>query len=481
MPFDFTDCKVAIIGDVMLDAYIEGAVSRISPEAPVPVVHLRDERHVPGGAANVAANVAALGGTARLVAVTGLDRDAELLKSLLTSIGRVEIGSVISAPDRPTIVKTRIIGERQQIVRIDREGKEPFREPTLRVLIGHGLEAIDWADVVVFSDYRKGVLSAEVLRTLLDAARNAGKPTILDPKREDISTYAGADFITPNRAELTAATGLPCETDDEAERAATTMIERTGSAVILTRSAQGMSYFAAGQPPLHLPTYARAVFDVSGAGDTVVASLALAVAAGLPVIEAMRVANHAAGIVVSKLGTAVVTIEELRAAMDHDSHPSAPQKGALLPLDAACRLRESWRQQGLKVGFTNGCFDLLHPGHIALLEQAAAACDRLIVALNTDASVKRLKGETRPIQSEAARAKVMGALAAVDLVILFDEDTPLEAITALSPDVLVKGADYTVETVVGAGEVIAAGGKILLAELVGGQSTTVLIARAGSI
>ncbi len=477
MPFDFTDRKIAVIGDIMLDAYISGSVSRISPEAPVPVVHFHDERFSPGGAANVAANIAGLGGEVRLIGLIGVDRDAEHLQALLKAARTIDIHAMTAVPSRPTIVKTRIIGERQQIVRVDREERTPVPDSLVDVLIQHGLAAIAWADVVVLSDYGKGVLSTPVLRALIDAARRAGKQTIVDPKRVDVEVYAGADYITPNRAELTAATGLACQSDAEAEHAAAALIARTQAAVILTRSAQGMSYFSAGQPPLHLPTFARAVYDVSGAGDTVVATLALGIAADLPIGEVMRLANHAAGIVVAKVGTAVVSAVELRAAISRDSHPAVPHKGALVSLDAARELRESWHSQGLKVGFTNGCFDLLHPGHISLLEQAAAASDRLIVALNTDASVRRLKGESRPIQSETARARVIGALSAVDLVILFDQDTPLEAITALMPDVLVKGADYTVDTVVGANEVLNAGGRVLLADLVSGESTTNLLLR----
>lgn len=479
MPFDFTDRKIAVIGDIMLDAYITGSVSRISPEAPVPIVHFQEERLSPGGAANVAANIASLGGAVRLIGVMGRDNDAAHLERLLATAGTIETDGIVAVAERPTIVKTRIIGERQQIVRVDREERGPLGAEVIERLITQGLAAIAWADVVVISDYGKGALPTPVLRALIDAARQAGKRTIVDPKRIDVVAYAGADFITPNRAELAAATGLPCQSDDEAERAAAALIATTNAAVILTRSAQGMSYFCAGQPPRHLPTFARAVYDVSGAGDTVVATLALGIAAGLPIGEVMRLANHAAGIVVAKLGTAVVSVAELRAAISQDSHPAIPQKGALVSLNDARALREAWRRQGLKVGFTNGCFDLLHPGHIALLQQAAAASDRLIVALNTDASVRRLKGESRPVQSEVARARVIGALSAVDLVILFDEDTPRETILALIPDVLVKGADYTVDTVVGASEVIAAGGRLVLAPLVAGESTTNILARGG--
>jgi D-beta-D-heptose 7-phosphate kinase / D-beta-D-heptose 1-phosphate adenosyltransferase len=480
VPFDFHDRKIAVIGDVMLDAYMSGTVSRISPEAPVPIVHLHREHHSPGGAANVAANIAGLGGKVKLVGLTGRDRDADTLNALLDQSGAVDRSTLVTVTSRPTIVKTRIVGERQQIVRVDREDKSPLPEPIIREIINSGLVAIDWADVVVLSDYGKGTLTADVLRSLIDAARRAGKRTIVDPKRSDVEVYAGADYITPNRAELTLATGLGCETDTEAEKASAALIARTHAAVILTRSAQGMSHFAAGAEPVHLPTFARAVYDVSGAGDTVVATLALGIASGLPIGEVMRLANHAAGIVVAKIGTAIVSAEELQAVILAESHPAVPQKGALVDLDTALQMRETWRRQGLKVGFTNGCFDLLHPGHISLLEQAAAASDRLIVAINTDASVRRLKGETRPVQGEAGRARVIGALASVDLVILFDQDTPFEVIKALMPDVLIKGADYTVDTVVGAAEVIAAGGQVVLADLTAGQSSSNLISRAAS-
>jgi D-beta-D-heptose 7-phosphate kinase/D-beta-D-heptose 1-phosphate adenosyltransferase len=476
MPFDFTDRRIAVIGDVILDSYITGSVSRISPEAPVPVVHFKDERLSPGGAANVAANVASLGGSVRLVGLIGTDATSGQLIDLLAGIGSIETHSLVRSSSRPTTLKTRIIGERQQIVRIDREESAEIDSDLVAALHDQGLAAIEWSDVVVLSDYGKGVLTTEVLRSLIATARRLGKPTIVDPKRIDVTAYAGADFITPNRTELAAATGLPCQTDAEAERAAAAMIERTGSAVILTRSAQGMSYFSSGHAPLHLPTFARAVYDVSGAGDTVVATLALGTAAKLPIGDAMRLANHAAGLVVAKLGTATVSPEELAEAIALDAHPTTLEKGALTNLDHASALREQWRRQGLKVGFTNGCFDLLHPGHVSLLKQAAEASDRVIVALNSDASVRRLKGPSRPIQDEQSRAQVIGALAAVDLVILFDDDTPLRLIETLLPDVLVKGADYALDAVVGAREVIAAGGRVMLADLAPGQSTSKLVA-----
>jgi D-beta-D-heptose 7-phosphate kinase/D-beta-D-heptose 1-phosphate adenosyltransferase len=280
---------------------------------------------------------------------------------------------------------------------------------------------------------------------------------------------------------LTDATHLPCETDQQAETAALAAIAQTNSAILLTRSEHGMSYFERDKKPLHLKTAAQDVFDVSGAGDTVLALAALGTAGKLPVSELMRLANAAAGIVVSKIGTAVVSARELDEALETESHQSDPNKGAILGLDEAVRRREEWRKRGLRVGFTNGCYDLLHPGHVSLLRSAAAECDRLIVAINSDASVRRLKGPTRPVQDESSRAYVLGALSAVDLVLVFDEDTPAETIAALKPDLLVKGADYTMEQVVGAETVGAAGGRVLLLPLMRGQSTTSLIRRVAEL
>ncbi len=337
-----------------------------------------------------------------------------------------------------------------------------------------------WADAVVLSDYAKGLCNDRIIRMVIDAAAAADKASIIDPKRRDFSIYRNATLIKPNRRELSDATHLPCETDQQAEAASLAAIAKTNSAILLTRSEHGMSYFERNKKPLHLKTAAQDVFDVSGAGDTVLALAALGTAAKLPVSELMRLANAAAGIVVSKVGTAVVSARELDEALEAGSHGSDPNKGSSLDLDEAVRRREEWRKRGLRVGFTNGCFDLLHPGHVSLLKSAAAECDRLIVAINSDASARRLKGPTRPVQDESSRAYVLGALSAVDLVLVFDEDTPAEAISALKPDLLVKGADYSVEQVVGAETVRAASGRVLLLPLVRGQSTTSLIRRAAT-
>ena len=470
--------RVAVIGDMMLDVYIYGEVSRISPEAPVPVVRANSEKQVAGGAANVAVNLATLGVPVSMVGLTGCDEADARLRALLSAAGDVDCRAVLASPRRRTTRKTRVIGARQQMMRIDHEDlagcpledAEPFAEAALR--------AIEAADVVVLSDYGKGVLADGFLRRCLEAARAVGKTVIVDPKRSDYSAYRGATIITPNRKELTEATGLPCESDAEAARAAARAQEVSGADILLTRSEKGMSYFPVRGEPLHMATVAQDVFDVSGAGDTVVAAMAACLAAGLSVPDAMRVANHAAGIVVSKLGTAAATREEIAASLMAQQAVPEADDGALMDWEAAAALRWAWAKEKLTVGFANGCFDLLHAGHVSLLRQAAAACDRLIVALNSDASVKRLKGPSRPIQNEEMRAAVIGAVKGVSAVVVFGEETPYELIRALQPDVIVKGEDYTEDTVVGADIVKARGGRVVLARLKDGQSTTKIIAKA---
>ena len=364
------------------------------------------------------------------------------------------------------------------MVRIDAESRTEVTAEVEEAVASAIKDSLHRTDVMVLSDYAKGLCNDRIIRTVIDTAAAGGKASIIDPKRHDFSIYRDATLIKPNRRELAEAVLLPCETDQQAETAALAAIAQTNSAVLLTRSEHGMSFFQRDQKPLHLKTAAQDVFDVSGAGDTVLALAALGIAAKLPVGELMRLANTAAGIVVSKIGTAVVSAKELDEALEVDAHGSEPNKGATLSLDEAVRRREEWRKRGLRVGFTNGCYDLLHPGHVSLLKSAAAECDRLIVAINSDASVRRLKGPSRPVQDERSRAYVLGALSAVDLVVVFDEDTPAETIAALKPDLLVKGADCAMEEVVGAETVRAANGRVLLVPLVRGHSSTSLIRRA---
>jgi len=465
---------VLCVGDAMLDRFTYGSVDRVSPEAPIPVLRVERESLMPGGAGNVACNLAALGARVRFLSVVGDDPEGDALRRLVAErLG--DAGGLLTEGGRTTTVKTRFLASNQQLLRADRETAAPVTADTARALAELARAALAECGALILSDYGKGVLTDGLVRDLIDAARATAKPVVVDPKGSDYRRYRGAAAVTPNRRELAQASALPVGTDAEVEAACRAVMETCGiAAVVATRSEQGMSVVADGAVH-HLPAEAREVFDVSGAGDTVVAALAAALAAGAPLPAAARLANLAAGIVVGKVGTAVVRPDELRAALRRQDWQAGGAK--VRALDAAVEQAGQWRRKGLKVGFTNGCFDLLHPGHISLLEQARAACDRLVVGLNSDASVKRLKGESRPVQAEHARATVLASLASVDMVVLFGEDTPLALIEALRPDVLVKGADYTIDTVVGADLVQGWGGKVVLARLVEGQSTTRTIQR----
>ncbi len=467
--------RVLMVGDVMLDRYVSGEVERISPEAPIPVLRVARETAMLGGAGNVAANVAALGGVGAFVALLGDDDAGAEIRHLVKLLVGIEPFFSVDAGRRTTL-KTRFVGGNQQLVRADVETLEPIDGEILDALCTHVRSAVRDQGAVILSDYGKGVLHTKLLRVIIEEAQANAVPVVIDPKGREYARYKGADLITPNKRELADATGMPVDSDADVIAACEHLIascELRG--VLATRSAQGMTLVRAGHEPVHFKTQAREVYDVSGAGDTVAATLALALAAGADAKDAARLANIAAGVVVGKSGTATVSAHELSQTLHHMDLDRAEAKSAGLD-QAVVRVR-SWRKRGLKVGFTNGCFDLLHPGHIALLEQARQSCDRLVVGLNSDASIKRLKGEARPVQGEAARAAVLGALSAVDLVVLFSEDTPLCLIEALQPDVLVKGADYSVETVVGADMVQAYGGVVLLAELIPGHSTTETIRR----
>ncbi|MEZ6029888.1 MAG: D-glycero-beta-D-manno-heptose-7-phosphate kinase [Hyphomonadaceae bacterium] len=468
---------VLVVGDVMVDHYVTGRVQRVSDEAPVPVIHVADERWTAGGAANVAANIAALGGRAVLVGLTGGDPAGSTLAGVLAVMSdRVE-SHLVTEPGRPTTIKTRYMGGQHQIVRVDREQAAPVARNTEDQLVRIIEELTEDCGAIMLSDYAKGTLTDRVLAAAIAAAKKAGVPVIVDPKRADWSAYSGAAIITPNRKELQHATNVACSGDDECASAAAIAMKTTGAAILLTRSEQGMSLYRDGQPPLHLAAKAREVFDVSGAGDTVAATVALGLAAGLASETAMQAANIAAGIVVAKRGTATASPDELMAEIGLSERGLGDAPGALSLAEAKSR-REAWAREGLTVGFTNGCFDILHAGHVSLLRQAAAACDRLIVALNTDASVSSLKGPDRPVQSQDVRAAVMAALKGVDAVILFGEPTPIDVIRELQPDVLVKGADYAEDQIVGADVVRARGGRVLRISLVDGQSTTKVIEKS---
>jgi len=465
--------SVLVVGDAMLDRYVYGTVTRVSPEAPIPVIAVERERAMPGGAGNVVRNITALGASAAFVTVVGDDQAGSDLTALIGGQPKVEPWLLVQG-GRQTTLKTRYIAAGQQLLRADRETTEPIHPKLSERLIRIAGETMAATRVVVLSDYQKGVLANGAAAAIIAAARRAGRITVVDPKGPDYARYAGADVITPNRRELAEASGLPTATQDEVAEAASAMIEAHGfGAVLCTRSEDGMTLVRRGGGVVHLAAEAREVYDVSGAGDTVVATLAAGLAAGLALPVAARLANIAAGVVVGKIGTAVARESEILAVLS----PATGSLRKVVTREEAAEQVERWRRRGWRIGFTNGCFDLLHPGHVHLLAQARAECDRLIVGLNSDASVRRLKGPTRPVQTEAARAAVLASLADVDLVTVFEEDTPEALIAALRPDVLVKGADYTIETVVGAEMVRGWGGRVFLAELLPGNSTTATIAR----
>ncbi len=473
---DFRAARILVFGDVMLDRYLYGEVDRISPEAPVPVVRLRRTLAMPGGAGNVARNISALGGQAVLVGLLGQDAAAAEFRALLATDPRI-IDRTVDSATRPSICKMRIIAGTQQVARLDDEVAAPADAAECGSLIAALHAALPGCQALILSDYAKGALAPPVFSAAVAAAGAQGIPVFADPKDDDFATYRGVDCLTPNARELACAARLPTGTEAEIVAAGTAVMHAAGlPALLCTRAEKGMILLRAGLPPESVPAEAREVFDVSGAGDTVIATLALAHAAGHALPEAMRIANAAAGIVVGKLGTATVGADELDHAMRAESG-SAPDEGRLRDHVAAQRLVADWRAHGLRVGFTNGCFDILHAGHVALLRAARRRCDRLIVALNTDASVARLKGPGRPINPLADRATVIAALAAVDAVVAFAEDTPLELIRLLLPDVLIKGADYTPDRVVGAELVQAAGGTVALIDLLPGRSTSGIVAR----
>ncbi|MFQ5955417.1 MAG: D-glycero-beta-D-manno-heptose-7-phosphate kinase [Kiloniellales bacterium] len=475
--------QVLCVGDVMLDRYVYGAVERISPEAPIPVMRVERDQAMLGGAGNVVRNLSALAAQCAFVSVIGDDAAGREVKSLTANQGGVR-PHLMMQRRRGTSIKTRFIASGQQLLREDRETVAPVGPTARRKIIDRVQAALESSTVAVLSDYGKGVLSDSVIRGVIEAAREAGRPVIVDPKGTDYRRYAGATVITPNRKELAAAANGPVDGIPAVTETAAGLIDACGiEAAMVTLGEAGMAlvnrpgagFFAAGAE--HLGAEAREVFDVSGAGDTVVATFAAALAAGAPPNAAARLANAAAGIVVGKLGTAVAHASELFATLHAQELLSAEAR--LVRLAAALDRIADWRAKGLKIGFTNGCFDLLHPGHVRLLEQAHAACDRLVVGLNSDASARRVKGPERPIQSESARAAVLGSLATVDLIVVFGEDTPLELIRAIRPEVLVKGADYSIDQVVGADLVQGYGGRVLLAELAEGHSTSATIARMG--
>ncbi|MBK8971943.1 MAG: bifunctional D-glycero-beta-D-manno-heptose-7-phosphate kinase/D-glycero-beta-D-manno-heptose 1-phosphate adenylyltransferase HldE [Hahellaceae bacterium] len=461
----FQNGRVLVVGDIMLDRYWYGGTSRISPEAPVPVVKVSQIEDRPGGAANVALNISALGTAAVLVGRTGQDEAASVLQQQLASAG---IKAEFEQSDQvPTITKLRVISRHQQLLRMDFE--ESFNPLPQGALADRMQANLGGAGAVILSDYGKGTLSDP--RALIQLANAAGVPVLVDPKGTQFEKYRGATLLTPNLGEFEAVVGA-CHTEAEIVEKGLALIAKLElKALLVTRSEQGMTLLRPGQPELHLPALAREVYDVTGAGDTVIAVLAAALASGSPIEQAVALSNIAASIVVGKLGTASVSGPELRAAtLGGPEAGFGVMTGAqlIIALDAA-------RQRGEKVVFTNGCFDILHAGHVGYLEQARKLGDRLIVALNGDASVKRLKGPGRPINPLERRMAVMAGLEAVDWVTWFDDDTPERLLGLFKPDILVKGGDYGKEQVVGWEIVEGYGGKVQALDFLDNCSTTAIV------
>lgn len=461
----FANARVLVAGDVMLDRYWSGSTDRISPEAPVPVVHVQNASDRPGGAANVALNLAALGCRVSLLGLVGNDSAAEALRSSLSDTG-VEL-HLQSTPDLATITKFRIISRNQQLIRLDFEDAFPpqaaaqLRAPFKELLPQH--------DLVLFSDYAKG--SLQQIAYLIQQCQQRGILALVDPKQTDPRLYSQATLLTPNLAEFEAMVG-PCPQEiDLQEKGQELLAAHRLQALLITRGEHGLTLLRPGEPPFHQPSQAREVYDVTGAGDTVIATMAACLAAGTLLEDAVSLANLAAGLVVARLGTASVTTQELSAAV---ASANPPQTGVVNEPQLQIALNQA-RTRGERIVFTNGCFDILHAGHIHLLQEARKFGDRLVVAINSDASVKRLKGSSRPINSLERRMAVLSALSCVDWVLPFEEDTPERLISEVLPNVLIKGADYRPEEIAGASQVLAAGGQVQTINLVDGLSTTALL------
>lgn len=462
---DFNTANILVVGDIMLDRYWHGATNRISPEAPVPIVKINSLEERPGGAANVAMNITSLGGQARLIGLTGIDEAATILDQKLTQ--QKVVCDFIALPSHPTITKLRVLSRNQQLIRLDFE--EGFDKVDATPLLERIKQTIAQSNVMVLSDYAKGVLTS--VQAMIKLANQAGVMVLVDPKGTDFERYRGATLLTPNMAEFEAVVGV-CESEDDIVEKGYQLIEDYDlKALLVTRSEKGMTLLQIGKPIYHLPTQAKEVFDVTGAGDTVIATLAAALSSGCTLEESCFLANAAAGVVVGKLGTSTVSQVEIEDAIRARADNGF---GVMSEQELQVAVKKA-RQRGEKIVMTNGCFDILHAGHVSYLANARKLGDRLIVAVNSDSSVKKLKGESRPINPLMQRMIVLGALDSVDWVVPFEEETPQRLIATILPDVLVKGGDYKPEEIAGGKEVIAAGGEVSVLNFEDGCSTTNII------
>lgn len=462
---DYKKAGVLVVGDVMLDRYWHGPANRISPEAPVPVVKVTMVEERPGGAANVAMNIASLGASSRLVGLTGIDDAA---KALTENLNAVQVRcDFVAIPTHPTITKLRVLSRNQQLIRLDFE--EGFDNVDVAPVLERIEQALPHIGALVLSDYAKGALTH--VEKMIALANKAGVPVLIDPKGSNFERYRGATLLTPNMSEFEAIVGS-CKTNQDVEEKGMALLNSLElKALLITRSEQGMSLIRRDEAPLHLPTQAQEVFDVTGAGDTVIGVLAASIASGRPLHEACALANAAAGVVVGKLGTSTVSPIELENAI----RGRADTGFGVMSESELKQAVANARQRGERVVMTNGCFDILHAGHVSYLANARKLGDRLIVAVNSDASTRRLKGETRPVNPLEQRMIVLGALGAVDWVVAFEEDTPQRLIAEVLPDILVKGGDYRPEDIAGSAEVWAAGGEVKVLNFEDGISTTNII------
>lgn len=462
--------RVLVVGDLMLDQYIWGKVERISPEAPVPVLSPGRKATRAGGAGNVALNLAGLGLEVAVAGYSGKDEHGDELLDLLLERG-IDTAAVVALSDRPTITKTRVLAGHQHVLRVDTEDLSDIASSDRDRLFKAVIAKLP-VDAIILSDYAKGALTFRLCQRLIEVARESDTPVLVDPKGTDFSKYAGASVLTPNLLELSRAGGAPADQIEELVLAARKYVEALGLRfVVMTRGPQGMTLVSAEQT-VHSPAKAREVFDVSGAGDTVIASIAAAVLGELDYADMLHMANVAAGYVVGRVGTVAIGHNSLMRALHAEEQALSE---SVYGLNELLQLVDDWRNRGQRIVFTNGCFDIVHAGHVTFLQKAAREGGKLIVGINTDNSVRALKGDSRPINGQDDRACIIAALAAVDAVILFDEETPLELINKLRPDVLVKGADYSKDQVVGATEVESYGGRVVLVPIVQGKSTSDLV------
>ncbi len=462
----FENARVLVVGDLMLDRYWHGGTSRISPEAPVPVVHVNQNEERAGGACNVALNISTLGAQCTVMGLCGDDEAADTLENMLKDIGVNP--QFVRMPENATVTKLRVMSRHQQLMRLDFE--DGFIGQDLSGLEQAFAAQLDDHNIVVCSDYGKG--SLRQVRRLIELCNEKNIPVLVDPKGSDFEKYSGASLITPNLSEFEAVVG-PCKSEDELVEKANALSEQFNiEALLVTRSEHGMSLMQQDYDPVHLPTHAREVFDVTGAGDTVISTLAAALGAGVTLERAMVLSNLAAGVVVAKSGTASVSLSELEHAIEESSSNTEHgilEEAELYPLLDRCRAR------GETIVMTNGCFDILHAGHVTYLEQASELGDRLLVAVNVDETVRRLKGEDRPVNKVENRMRMLAALRCVDWVVAFEEDEPTRLICDLSPDILVKGGDNDPDIIPGGDCVREAGGKVMVLTYVDGISTTKII------